>query len=319
MNYSNISDTFYNAGKADVIKFDSGSAGPIVLIASGVHGNEIWPIHAVDDLLDLSRRADELSKWKLIVVPNGNPNAVQLGLRGTGGRDLNRSFWEPNDGSLEPNDWGTIEHRRAIFLKWIITSNAVTHILDLHSLSWPSRVPFLYCPEDPEKIAFAQKLWVSHIVIGWAKLAKILKSRWIDRPLRPGLADYGNTVWATALTFEAGTHDSPDARSNTRIFLANVLAVLGMDSDTSVDLIGWEETVLIDMDDVYLWNNSKGVQFEWVIEPMNFMEFSERTLVARDHNQDIYMEAGTILIQPKAVSAMKPWEEAFFIWRPRSQ
>ncbi len=314
-----VSDPRYSGGSGDVHVFDSWNKWPTVLVVSGVHGNETWPIEAVNDILISSNEVSVLPKWKLFVVPHGNPDAVKERARDIDGRDLNRLFGDFVDRTIDPNMMGTSEQKRAMFLKWII-SQWVTHLLDLHSLSWQSLVPFLYCPDDPEKIAFAQQLWVSHIVIGWAKLAEVLKKKWIMRPLRPWLADYANMQkWVTGLTFEAGNHLSPDASLNTIKFLANALAVLGMDGETRVDHIGWDETVLIDMVDVYLWNNSEDVQFEWVIEPVNFMQFTEKTLVARDHGEDVYMEANTILVQPKTVPAMRPWQEAFFIGKHRQQ
>ena len=233
-------------------------------MVSGVHGNERWPILAVQHLLKVIRDTNQLLIGKLIVVPHWNPLAVAAWKRDLKDRDLNRSFGDISNRTIDVGMMETPEANRAMFLKEVI-SGWVKYVLDLHSLSWLSRAPFVYCPHDPAKIAFAQQLWVSHIVIGWAKLAEVLRNKWIERPLRPGLADYGNSVWKTALTFEAGTHDSPDAEGNVRNFLANALAVLGMDRDTSVDRIGWNETVLIDMLDVYLWNSSEDVRFTWII------------------------------------------------------
>ena len=312
-----VSDPRYSNGSGDGRVFDSWNEWPKVLIVSGVHGNETWPMQAVSDLLKLAPKANDLTRWSLIVVAHGNPDAVAAWKRDLNDKDLNRYFGDISQGTIDAWMMEDVEARRAMFLKGVI-SGWVEYVLDLHSLSWESRVPFLYCPDDAEKIDLARKLWVSHIVIGWAKLAGVLRERWIVRPLRPWLADYANMQkWVIGLTFEAGTHDSPDARANTRKFLANALSVLGMDTDNRIDRIGWDETVLIDMIDVYLWNSLQDVQFEWVIKPVNFMQFSESTLVAQDHGQDVYMEAGTILVQPKAVSAMKPWQEAFFIGRRR--
>ena len=42
------------------------------------------------------------------------------------------------------------------------------------------------------------------------------------------------------------------------------------------------DTTMIDMVDVHIGKDSSSVRFEWVIDPVNFMQFHETTKVARD-------------------------------------
>ncbi len=60
------------------------------------------------------------------------------------------------------------------------------------------------------------------------------------------------------------------------------------------------------MTDVYLGCDPENVDFHWIVNPVNFMSFGERTLVAKDHSNDVFMEAHTILVQPKKIESMKP-------------
>ena len=314
MNFTTINDPDYPNWHGDTFILESWVPGHNLWISSGVHGNEIWPIKALEELIDWE---DTPIKGKIIAVPSWNPLAVHHRLRDIESRDLNRMFWNPEDGTFDQNETFSKERRRAEFLKNLMQREKPSHIIDLHSLSGKSRVPFLYCQNDSSKIAFATQLGVSHIVIWWANLAKVLQSKWISRALRPWLADYGNSVWAIALTFEAGTHDSPDAQKNTRKFLANTLAVLGMSGVQKIEPIDAVDTIMIDMVDVHIGKDSSSVRFEWVIDPVNFMQFHETTIVARDAWEDIFMTPWMVLVQPKAIGAMKPWEEAFFIWKLR--
>jgi hypothetical protein len=79
-----------------------------------------------------------------------------------------------------------------------------------------------------------------------------------------------------------------------------------MTEKKDIESIGGDTINAIQMQDVYLGNNNQSIEFEWKIDPVNFMKFGTRTLVANDHGKDVYMEAGTILVQPKIVATMKP-------------
>ena len=66
---------------------DSGKAGPTVMIVGGVHGNETAGYRAAAKVTDFN-----ITKGKLLVLPQANKRAVANHTRSMGGADLNRDF-----------------------------------------------------------------------------------------------------------------------------------------------------------------------------------------------------------------------------------
>ena len=114
MNYTTVNDPNYPNWHGDTFILESWLPGRNLWISSGVHGNEIWPINALEELID---REGIPINGTIIAVPNWNPLAVHHWVRDIEWRDLNRMFWNPEDGTFDPSETLSKERQRVGFLK----------------------------------------------------------------------------------------------------------------------------------------------------------------------------------------------------------
>ena len=101
---------------------ESGSAGPVVLICAGVHGDEYEPIMACYRLLEILR--NKIISGKVVIVPYVNSSAVALHSRcGDDGLDLARIC----PGNIE----GSSSEKDAAGISALI--NNADYLIDMHT------------------------------------------------------------------------------------------------------------------------------------------------------------------------------------------
>jgi predicted deacylase len=181
----------------DVLTFDSGKPGPVLLVLGSVHGNEKCGTHAIGRaVMELRSGVLSLDRGKLVFVPICNPEAYRR----------NERYVEANlNRVVRKRDNPTVyEHKLANELAEII--GKADFMLDLHSYTSGVR-PFLFVEYDtPEERAFAAAMRIPFWVTGWNALYADQQDLW-----QGDTCTYAFEQGKLALLVECGQHDDPQA------------------------------------------------------------------------------------------------------------
>ncbi len=120
----------------NIWKITGQKSGPTFCILGGTHGDEIVGVEVVDKLLDRFVLDRSEFEWETdqfsgtLYLGFGNPVAIEQGVRGTGGADLNRSF-NFDDLLSEPSQSDRADLIRARELYPILKSTDI--LVDIHN------------------------------------------------------------------------------------------------------------------------------------------------------------------------------------------
>jgi succinylglutamate desuccinylase len=206
-----------NTALAHCIQCSAPQAGAHVVIVGGTHGNEPAGVTA---MIEFHRR---LAVGKLALKSGtvslllGNPQAYARNVRYLE-RDLNRSFTNPDD--------ATVESRRARAIgRFLSAQPEITFVLDLHSVSIGEFKIVVFNIEKPQNEALSRKL--SPCGLHLAYHSAHLPGALIDAAGTPA-----------GLMIECGNHQSQDGRQTAREHLLRALSHFGVVSaDTETDLV----------------------------------------------------------------------------------
>jgi succinylglutamate desuccinylase len=120
------------------IAIDSGTAGPILTIIWGIHGNEICGVQAIDSLWDTLK----LKRGKVFLM-YGNTEAIERGVRQI---DLNLNRMFRSDETFSQNEKETIEYKRSREIMSYLNLSVAS--LDLHSSPSIGSPAFIICEEN---------------------------------------------------------------------------------------------------------------------------------------------------------------------------
>lgn len=176
----------------DTIDFDSGQAGPTLLILGAVHGNEKCGSHAIEQLISELRAGEiEIKAGKVSFIPVCNPQAYEQNVRYVD-ENLNRIFYHHET----PQNY---EEHLANALVPVLQSYDC--VLDLHSNHTASEpFGFLDYPEGQAK-DFALSLGLDSVVTGWPELFYPEEDHTSSACARRG--------GGISVTVECGFHDDP--------------------------------------------------------------------------------------------------------------
>lgn len=119
-NIATSSSTF----KTQVYVYNSGVAGPTVMIVGGVHGNETAGYKAAGIVANGLSGEYKIKKGRLIVLPQAHKPAVAIGSRTYKGNDLNRDFPQSSTESAD-----TYLARQ---IYGVVKNYKVDYLIDLH-------------------------------------------------------------------------------------------------------------------------------------------------------------------------------------------
>lgn len=180
-------------------EIDSGEPGTALFILGGTHGNEETGVLLIEHL----RAGFQSGRYVLVsgkvFLGIGNPRAVELGVRGVEGRDLNRYFTPAH---LVRQVEGSETEQRAVVLARICDQADI--LIDIHSTNKPS-IPFICSRIDAEH----ERLY------RWFRYSTVLGDPNYVLAGEPAtIDDYMNQSGKVALCAETGqasdTHCLPD-------------------------------------------------------------------------------------------------------------
>ncbi len=276
-----------------VVRITTDAKGPRVVMFSGVHGDEISGIHAVEKLFfDFFNGARTLLKGSLTLT-RSNAHAIAAERRYLK-YNLNRMYKDEYGPDIDRNEY---EYTRAQELKSILRE--CDYFLDLHSAPI-AQEPFLIA--EQHAIDFFSKLGLPHIIMGWNKFS--------GGTTGGDGENYANMHGAIAATLESGSHF--EKRSNDVAYrtVITMLSLLGM-IDGVKDASRAEAEVI----DMYAVVTKEADDFRYAGNVENFQRFKRDEAFAFQNGKPITVKEDTILLIPMKPEDTKVHEEVCYLGR----
>jgi succinylglutamate desuccinylase len=276
-----------------VVRITTDVKGPRVVMFSGVHGDEISGIHAVEKLFfDFFNGARTLLKGSLTLT-RSNAHAIAAERRYLK-YNLNRMYKDEYGPDIDRNEY---EYTRAQELKSILRE--CDYFLDLHSAPI-AQEPFLIA--EQHAIDFFSKLGLPHIIMGWNKFS--------GGTTGGDGENYANMHGAIAATLESGSHfekRSNDVAYRTVITMLSLLGIIDGVKDASR-----AEAEVIDM---YAVVTKEADDFRYAGNVENFQRFKRDEAFAFQNGKPITVKEDTILLIPMKPEDTKVHEEVCYLGR----
>ena len=280
--------------RPEVVRIVADAPGPHLVLFSGVHGNEVSGVHAIEKLFfDLFSGTRQLVRGSLTLA-RANALALAAECRYIK-HNLNRLFRADYGADIDRSSY---EFRRAQELKTIL--QRCDYFLDLHSAS-TAQEPFLVVERDAAGV-FA-KLGIRRIITGWSKFT--------SGPIGGDAENYANTHGAKAATLESGTHfdkTSNDVAYRTVVTLLSSLGLIDAESPSEAEEV---ETV-----DMYAVVIKEAEDFRYAGDVQNFQFLKKGEVFAfQDGRPLIVSEDSFLLIPMKKPQEAKLHEEVCYLGR----
>lgn len=287
--------------------------GPVIVIFSGIHGNETAGIYACKRLANkLSKNRDEMEGSVFMI--SGNRKAIKKGFRYLD-RDLNRIWNEIHKFgqlfSTNDQEWDEaleiLDSINEIIEKYKSTNREI-HFIDLHTTSADSS-SFILFNDTLENRNIAK----------WFPVPQILG---IEESIHGTLLSYINDFGYPAIGFEAGGHTDPASTERTEAFLwlyfhytdvinldqANLHVYEGMLREKSnVDDQYYEINYHHVVEDALKFRMKKGFK--------NFDAIRKGELLAYEDSEPVHAPVSGLIFMPLY---QKKGNDGFFILKGRS-
>ena len=276
---------------SNVIRIEADAPGPRVVIFSGVHGDEVSGIHAVEKLFfDLFTNSRTLLKGSLTLA-RANEQAIAAERRYLK-LNLNRHFKESYPAKT---DKACYEFKRAQELKTILEN--CDYFFDLHSAPI-AQDPFIVV--ERFAVDLFGKLGIPKLMTGWSKFS--------SGAIGGDAENYANAHGAKSATLESGSHF--DKRSNDVAYatVLSFLSALEMISGAEKRSSGPVEAV-----DVYAVITKDFDDFKYAGEPGNFKFIRKGEAFAHQNGKPLTVSEDSYLLIPMKPEATKIHEEVCYI------
>jgi len=275
-----------SALKIEKHHFDSGKAGPHLVVLGAIHGNETCGPHALRKIVsEFQSSARELVRGKLSVFPVCNPRAFESNTRYIE-ENLNRVF------EIHPSPTSYERQLAAQICPWVETADA---LLDLHSMqSQGDPFVFLNSP-TPASQALCEALDTQWILRGWpdvyAARPELLSSCTQTFADRKGIPN---------ALIECGRHGDPNGDKVGYRAVIGALRFYAMIEDPRPT--PHKTPQHIKMTDLHIRKSAEdALARDW----KNFEEFKTGELLAlRAGGQEIRAASDGVMILPSPISAL---------------
>ena len=259
----------------------SDAGGPRVVFFSGIHGNEVSGVHAIEKLLfDLFVGARVLKRGTLTLV-RANEQALATEQRYIK-LNMNRLFRRTYDDGVDRTCY---EFLRTQQLKPLLA--ACDYFLDFHSAP-SAQAPFLVA--ERKAVDFYCKLGIEQIITGWSKFSA--------GSLGGDTENFAGSHGAIAATLESGSHFDKSAID---VSCRAAIAVLQL-----LDMIGPampEPVIKPTIADMYAVVTKDFADFRYAGEVTNFQPLENGQVYAYQNGRPLIVAEDSYLLIP-----MKPEE-----------
>jgi succinylglutamate desuccinylase len=277
----------------NVVRIEEDKRGPSIVLFSGVHGDEVSGIHAVEKVFfDFFTGARTLQQGSLTLV-RANEQAIEAERRYVQ-HNLNRLFKADYGADI---DRASYEFCRAQELKTILQN--CDYFLDLHSAP-TAQEPFIVV--EHENAGFFSQLGIPKLMTGWSKFS--------SDAIGGDAENYANAHGARSATLESGSHF--DKRSNDVAYRAVIsfLSVLGVVVGTQAPASNPLEIV-----DVYAVVTKDFDDFRYARQAENFQFVKKGEAFAFQGGRPLTAHEDTYVLIPMKPEETKLREEVCYLGR----
>jgi succinylglutamate desuccinylase len=276
-----------------VVRITADLDGPRVVMFSGVHGDEVSGVHAIEKLLfDFFGGERGLARGSLTLV-RANQHALAAERRYIK-HNLNRLFRDEYSPEIDRSSY---EFRRAQELKAILHS--CNYFLDFHSAPI-AQEPFLVAERGA--MEFFRRLGIPRIITGWSKFS--------SGAIGGDAENYANSRGAKAATLESGSHFERQSIGVAYKAATSLLSILGMIVDAEqraeneIDVFDVYSVVTKDFDDFRYSDHVRNFQFVRKGDPFAFQ-----------NGRPVIVSEDTYLLIPMKAEDTKLREEICYLGR----
>lgn len=276
-----------------VVRITQDATGPRVVMFSGIHGDEISGVHAVEKLMfDFFGGTRTLLRGSLTLA-RGNEQALKAERRYIK-HNLNRMFREQYGPSIDTTSY---EFTRAQELKTLLQN--ADYFLDLHSAPI-AQEPFLVA--EQHALEFYSKLGIPRIMTGWSKFS--------SGSIGGDTENYANAHGAMSATLESGSHF--EKRSNDIAYgtVLSLLSLLGM-----IDVTERPAANPVEVFEVYAVVTKDADDFRYAGDVSNFQLFKRGQTFAFQNKKPVQVMEDTYLLIPMKPEDTKIGEEVCYLGR----
>jgi succinylglutamate desuccinylase len=278
---------------ANVVQIHGSAPGPHLVMFSGVHGDEVSGIHALEKLFfDLFTEKRVLRRGSLTLA-RANEQAMAAECRYVK-HNLNRMFRAEYGPEIDRDSY---EFRRAQELKSIL--DHCDYFLDFHSAPI-AQEPFLVA--EHMAVEFYARLGIPRIMTGW--------SRFSAGAIGGDAENYANAHGAKSATLESGSHF--DKRSNDVAYRAAVSLL------SSLEMLEEAETQVpakAELFDMYAVVKKEHADFRYAGTVRNFERIPKGEAFAFANGKPITVAEDTYLLIPMQPEKTRIGEEVCYLGR----
>jgi succinylglutamate desuccinylase len=277
-----------------VVRVDSEMAGPRVVMFSGIHGDEVSGIHAIEKLVfDFLAGTRTLSRGLLTLV-RANEAAIAAERRYVE-HNMNRMFRETYGPEI---DQGSYEFRRTQELKPLL--KACDYFLDFHSAPIAD-MPFLVV--EQAALEFYRHLGIGKIMTGWSKFSA--------GAIGGDTENYANAHGAISATLESGSHFDKSSNDTAYTAALSLLSLLSM-IEIKERPLSLDETDVVEMYSVVTKDFD---DFAYAGEAGNFKFVPNGEAFAYQNGKYVTVAQDSYLLIPMKPGDTKLGEEVCYLGR----
>ena len=276
-----------------VVRVAADADGPRVVFFSGIHGNEVSGVHAVEKLLfDFFGGSKVLKRGSLSLV-RANEQGLAVEKRYIT-LNMNRLFRKEYGAGL---DRSCYEFLRTQQLKPLLES--CDYFLDFHSAPFAQK-PFLVA--EQKAVSFFSELGIAQIITGWSKFSA--------GSIGGDAENYAGSHGALAATLESGSHFDKSAIHISCSTATSMLQRLEMIERTEE----WPvtEPMVVDM---YAVVTKDFADFHYDGEATNFQLIKSGEVYAYQNGRPLAVTEDSYLLIPMKPEDTKIGEEVCYLGR----
>ena len=276
-----------------VVRITAPANGPRVVFSSGIHGNEVSGVHAIEKLLfDFFGGGRVLERGTLTLV-RANEQALNVEQRYVK-LNMNRLFREAYNDEV---DGTCYEFLRAQQLKPLFET--CDYFLDFHSAP-SAQEPFLVA--EQKAVDFYSKLGIGQIITGWSKFSA--------GSIGGDAENFAGSHGAIAATLESGSHFDKSAIDVSYRAAIAMLQLLDMIDPTQANSVNKPKIV-----DMYAVLTKEYPDFRYAGEATNFQPIRNGEIYAYQNGEPLTVAEDSYLLIPMKPEDTRIGEEVGYLGR----
>jgi uncharacterized protein len=276
-----------------VVRITADTDGPRVVFFSGIHGNEVSGVHAIEKLLfDFFAGSRVLNRGSLTLV-RANDQALAAEQRYLK-LNMNRLFRRTYEEALNTTCY---EFLRTQQLKPLLET--CDYFLDFHSAP-SAQEPFLVA--EQKAVDFYSKLGIGQIITGWSKFSA--------GSIGGDAENFAGSHGALAATLESGSHFDKSAIDVSYRAAISMLQLLQMIEPTNAKAVVRPTIV-----DIYAVVTKDFADFRYEGEVTNFQLIEKGAAYAYQNGRPLSVTEDSYLLIPMKPEETKVGEEVGYLGR----